>query len=59
VHPAVIGQAQRAKYFDQALTYMKSFPDVWFATGREIADHYITHYYDDVVRRISASEQGR
>jgi hypothetical protein len=47
VHPAVIGQAQRAKYFDQALTYLKSFPYVWFATGREIADHYMTHCYDE------------
>jgi allantoinase len=57
VHPAVIGQAQRAKYLDEALTYMKSFPDVWFATGREIADHYMTHCYDAVIDRLATWEQ--
>jgi allantoinase len=57
VHPAVIGQAQRARYLDEALTYMKSFPDVWFATGREIADHYMTHCYDAVIDRLATWEQ--
>ena len=52
VHPAVIGQAQRAKYVDLALQYVKSFPDVWFATGRQIAEHYMANHYDTVVERI-------
>ena len=52
VHPAVIGQAQRAKYVDLALQYVKSFPDVWFATGAEIAEHYMANCYDAVVERI-------
>ena len=52
VHPAVIGQAQRAKYVDLALQYVKSFPDVWFATGAQIAEHYMANCYDAVVERI-------
>ncbi len=52
VHPAVIGQAQRARYVDLALQYVKSFPDVWFATGAQIAEHYMTSCYDAVVERI-------
>jgi len=57
VHPAVIGQAQRAKYLDEVLIYMKSFPEVWFATGRQIADHYMAHCYDAVIDRLATWEQ--
>ncbi|MGP0089796.1 MAG: hypothetical protein ACLPKB_07530 [Xanthobacteraceae bacterium] len=53
LHPAVIGQAQRAKYVDLALQYLRSFPDVWFATGRQIAEHYMAHCFDAVVERIN------
>ncbi len=59
VHPAVIGQAQRAKYVDLALQYLKSFPDVWFATGRQIAEHYLANCYDAVVERIGTWSQAR
>jgi allantoinase len=52
IHPAVIGQAQRAKYVDLALQYLRSFPDVWFASGRDITEHYMAHCYDAVVERI-------
>ncbi len=52
MHPAVIGQAQRAKYVDLALQHVKSFPDVWFATGTQIAEHYMANCYDSVVERI-------
>jgi len=40
VHPFVTGQAFRAKYFDQALAYLASQPDVWLTTSDEIAHHY-------------------
>ena len=60
VHPHVIGQPQRTRYFDLALDYLKSFPDVWFATGREIAEHYLAESYDAVQARIAAfRESGR
>jgi allantoinase len=54
VHPHVIGQPQRTRYFDLALAYLKSFPDVWFATGRQIAEHYLAESYDAVQARIES-----
>lgn len=53
IHPALIGQAQRTKYFDAAMRYIASQPDVWFATGRDIADHYLAHCYDSVIERLA------
>jgi len=53
LHPAVAGQAQRAKYADAALRYLASQTDVWFATGRQIAEHYLAHHYDAVAARIA------
>jgi allantoinase len=57
VHPHVIGQPHRAKYLDLALSYIRSFSDVWFATGRQIAEHYMAHSYDAVQARIAAFNQ--
>jgi allantoinase len=54
VHPALVGQAQRAKYIEAALSYVASFPNVWFASGRDIADYYLTHCYEGVVERLSS-----
>jgi peptidoglycan/xylan/chitin deacetylase (PgdA/CDA1 family) len=44
VHPYIIGTPQRIRYFDEALAYIRSHDDVWFATGDEIADWYRTQY---------------
>lgn len=40
LHPFVIGQAFRHKYFDQVLAYLASRPDVWLTTSDDIAAHY-------------------
>jgi allantoinase len=40
LHPFMIGQAFRHKYFDQALEYLAGAPDVWLTTSDEIAEHY-------------------
>jgi len=36
-----------------------SFADVWFATGAEIADYYMTNYHDAELRRLLELEQAR
>ena len=54
MHPHVIGQPQRTRYFDLALASLKSFSDVWFANGRQIAEHYLSESYDAVQARIAA-----
>jgi len=41
LHPFVMGQAHRIGTLDRALEYIMSHPDVWAATGSEIADAYI------------------
>ena len=53
VHPAIVGQAQRARYFDEIMRYITSFPDVWFATGAEIAEHYMANCYDRVIEKLT------
>jgi len=40
VHPYLMGQPFRAKYFDQALAYVKQHTNVWWATASEIVDWY-------------------
>jgi len=52
LHPPLIGQPQRIRYLEQWLEYVTSFSDVWHATGAEIAEFYMTHCYDDAVRRL-------
>ena len=37
LHPHVTGHRAPMKYFEQLVTYMKSKPDVWFATCERIA----------------------
>jgi peptidoglycan/xylan/chitin deacetylase (PgdA/CDA1 family) len=38
-HPHVIGHRSRMKYLDRMVSYMKSRPGVWFATGEQIANY--------------------
>ena len=38
-HRSAVGS--RAKYLDQALTYLAAQPDVWLITSDEIAEHYL------------------
>jgi hypothetical protein len=32
--------------FEEALSYISGHDKVWLATGREIAQHFNTHYHD-------------
>ena len=42
MHPHVIGHRARMAMLDRLVTYMKSKPDVWFATHKQIARHVRT-----------------
>ncbi|MEE8471598.1 MAG: polysaccharide deacetylase family protein [Dehalococcoidia bacterium] len=44
LHPYLTGQAFRIGYLDRVLEYIQGHPDVWFATGGEIADWFYEHY---------------
>ncbi|MEW2480537.1 polysaccharide deacetylase family protein [Mycobacterium sp. NPDC049093] len=39
LHPFVIGQPFRHKYFDQVLQFLAAQPDIWLTTSDEIAAH--------------------
>ena len=41
LHPYVTGAPHRIRHLDSLLTYLKSHEQVWWATGAEIADHYL------------------
>jgi allantoinase len=53
LHPYWIGKACRVRYLDEALAYIRSHDAVWHTTADDIADYYMTHYYDTVVAHIS------
>ncbi len=46
LHPAMFGQAQRIKYLTEIFEHLRGHPDVWHATGDEIADYYLQHHYE-------------
>ena len=59
LHPWFIGDAGRARYLDEALAYIRSHNDVWYTTADDIADYYLTNYYDTVVARVAQQQKGR
>ena len=46
LHPFLIGQPHRIKHLDDILRYIMSHDGVGQTTADEIAEYYITHYYD-------------
>jgi allantoinase len=56
LHPYQVSHPHRLQAFSDALEYICSHPKVWKTTAREIADYYLTHYFD---RALSHIQQGR
>ena len=52
LHPFLISQPHRQRYLDQALNYILGHSGVWLTTADDIADYYVTHYYDAVVQHL-------
>lgn len=57
LHPYLVGQPHRIDAFADALAYIAGHEGVWQTTGREIAHHYLAHYYDDVSAQIAGIKQ--
>ena len=53
LHPFLIGQPHRIGIFAEVLDYITSHDKVWVTTGREIAEHYYEHHYDNVAAALS------
>jgi len=43
-HSTIYGNPFGVWAYDQVIKYVKSFPDVWITTRREIAEWYLQHY---------------
>lgn len=56
LHPYLYGTPHRARFLDKALSYIKGHSDVWWATGSEIADHYLGHCLPDVQAYLAKQE---
>jgi peptidoglycan/xylan/chitin deacetylase (PgdA/CDA1 family) len=56
VHPFILGQPHRFKYFEQALAYLARQKEVWFTTSDEIAAWYMLNYYHTHVRKLREAE---
>jgi len=54
LHPFWIGQPNRIKYLDEALTYVLSHDGVWKTTADDIAEHYMANCYDEVTAHLQA-----
>ena len=55
LHAYLVGQPHRIRPFEEALRHITSHrDDVWFATGREIAKHFIDHHWDAALADIEA-----
>lgn len=44
-HPQIIGKPGRMLFLRRFLDYVKSYPDVWFARGRDIAEYWAQKYF--------------
>ncbi len=55
-HNYQVSCPHRLKAFEDALAYITGHSDVWVTTGREIAEHYLAHQYDDALADIAAKQ---
>ncbi|TEA78815.1 polysaccharide deacetylase family protein [Allopusillimonas ginsengisoli] len=57
LHPYLVGRPHRIDAFAEALAYISGHKKVWLATGREIAQHYLDHYYGPFAESIAATNR--
>ncbi len=53
LHAYQVSHPHRLDALARALDHIAGHQGVWFATGREIAQHYLAHHYDDAVQHIA------
>lgn len=57
-HNYQVSCPHRMKAFEDALAYITRHDDVWVTTGREIAQHYLEHFYDECLDQIAQQNEG-
>lgn len=53
LHAYQVSHPHRLRAFEEALEYVCAHDRVWKATGREIAQHYLDHCYDEAAAHIA------
>ena len=48
-HNYQVSCPHRLRAFEEVLEYITGHDDIWVATGKEIAEHYLKHYYHDAL----------
>ncbi|MGY3364223.1 hypothetical protein ACVWZL_001348 [Bradyrhizobium sp. GM2.4] len=43
-HPQVSGRPSRVALIRELIAFIRTFPNVWFATGTEVAQHWVEEY---------------
>ena len=56
-HNYQVACPHRLAALDRALDYITGHPDVWVATGREIAEYFLEHYFEAAVADIRLKEE--
>ncbi|MEM8491669.1 MAG: polysaccharide deacetylase family protein [Pseudomonadota bacterium] len=51
-HNYQVSCPHRLKAFEEALEYITGHSDVWITTGREIAEHFLTHHWESSLDSI-------
>ena len=58
LHSYAVGQPHRIEALAEALEYITGHDGVWVTTGREIAEWFYEHHYEDAVAAIAAHNRG-
>lgn len=53
LHPYQVSHPHRLAALEEALDYVCGHEGVWKATGREIARHFLDHYYDQALAAVA------
>jgi len=56
LHAYLIAQPHRARYLDEALSYILSHDGVWKTTAEDIAAYYLDHCYGEVMSHLGRGE---
>ena len=56
LHPFLSGQPHRIRHLDRALSYILSHDQVWLTTADDIAEYYLTHYYDAALAHLAGQQ---
>ena len=58
LHAYQVSHPHRIRAFEDALAYITGHPDVWVTTGREIAEYFVEHYYEQAVAKWGGGDSG-